>query len=309
MRSPAGSAMRAVLGRPSLPLAEIAWRWSFAALAWMLAAFAALQYLDSLPIRTVDEFLLGTGNPLLVARALSHIVRGSGPRLALGILTVAAALLLVWVAFASVGRAATLADLTGRPPRCWNLKSILAVHFLRACLTFAALTAAAGVFILAGMAAPAEDVSPGISFQLWSGLLILLCLAWSVLNWMLSLAPIFVVRDSEDMLGAIRATVYFIRDRLPAICLTGALFGTVHLALFVLFLSMAFAIFAFAQLFPAVMVALVLCVLTLLYLALADWLYIARLAAYAAVAAGSPPCTLSPGAPTHGSTAFAPAPA
>src|SRR5207237_4233240 len=47
--SPTAEGFRILLRRPIIPLAEIAWRWTFAAAAWFLAAMFLLEYADTVP--------------------------------------------------------------------------------------------------------------------------------------------------------------------------------------------------------------------------------------------------------------------
>src|SRR5215831_21221217 len=99
---------RLLLRRPLVPLAEIAWRWTFAAAAWVLVLAFRLEYFDSLPVNTLDRLLLSTGQPFLVAQAVRRIFSGSSARfLEAGILLVLS-LGFAWIVLASLGRMAVL---------------------------------------------------------------------------------------------------------------------------------------------------------------------------------------------------------
>ena len=52
--SPTLEGFRTVFRRPSLPLAEVMWRWSFGAAACVLLGFGFLEYLDTLPVSNID---------------------------------------------------------------------------------------------------------------------------------------------------------------------------------------------------------------------------------------------------------------
>ena len=95
MRSPSPTAegFRLIFRRPAIPLAEIAWRWSFAAAFWFLSASFLFQYADSLPANRVDRLLLGTHQPALILRALHRIVHGSALRFTAGGIVLAIAFL------------------------------------------------------------------------------------------------------------------------------------------------------------------------------------------------------------------------
>src|SRR5205823_12198198 len=75
--SPTAEGFRILFRRPIIPLAEIAWRWSFAAAAWFLAAMFLLQYADTLPVKALDRLLLASQQPVLVGHGLHRIFEGS----------------------------------------------------------------------------------------------------------------------------------------------------------------------------------------------------------------------------------------
>ena len=52
--------------RPSLTLAEVAWRWSFWAAGVFLSGALLVEYSDTLPVRAAGFFFLNTGQPTLI---------------------------------------------------------------------------------------------------------------------------------------------------------------------------------------------------------------------------------------------------
>jgi len=283
------AAVRAIFRRPSLILAEIAWRWSFASAASVLLALAAAEYLRSVPVARRDQLLLDTGNPPLIARGLFHALHGSGPKLAQALFIVAAGLFILWIALASLGRSAALLALVPRPGRGWRMRSIVGVNFLRATVASTALIAILGCFAAAALVAPVEAIVPGIAFQLAFGLLGFAWVAWSALNWVLALAPLFVMRDAEDTFGSIRATLEFVADYVPALVTISGIFGAIHLVLLLFFAALALPLLGLAGALPGAVPAFLICILALVYFTLAAGLYLARLAAYIAVAGQRPP--------------------
>lgn len=143
-------------------LAEIAWRWSFAAAAWALVIFTLYEYLRSLPVSGSDLVLLRTRHPFLVSQALAHILRGSGFRLGKSAIVVFLAVTILWIILASVGRSVTLKAILHSAHPETGAGSLLGLNFLRAALMVAAVLATLGALILAGFAAPAEASSPGV---------------------------------------------------------------------------------------------------------------------------------------------------
>ena len=96
---------------PIIPLAEIAWRWSFTAAAWFLAAMFLLEYADTLPVNALDRLLLASQQPVLVGHALHRIFEGSAFRFTKAGILLAVALVIGWIVLASLGRTLTVRSL------------------------------------------------------------------------------------------------------------------------------------------------------------------------------------------------------
>jgi len=298
-RSPTLEGFRAVLKQPSLGLAEVAWRWSFGGAAAALCAVAFFEYLDTLTVTRGDLLLLRTRHPALVAHALSRIFAGSAGRVVATMIVLAFCMAIGWTLVAALARAATVKALLDyfsillpspdahdrkRPPEEWRLGSLLELNFFRAMLTLAAAVGVLAAFIVGGAASPAEHPSPGTAFLIMLGIAGLVWFVWSVLNWFLSLAAIFAVRDGRDFLASIAATIDLCRDHAGSMFAVGTWFGLAHFAAFCAATTLvAFPISLAGVLPPAAILGGVLLV-TLLYFALADYLYMGRLAAYVAIA-------------------------
>src|SRR5438046_1083863 len=104
--SPTLEGFRAIFRVPSLGLAEIAWRWSFAVAGGALLIFAAFQFLDTLPVTSGDLALLRTRQPALISRAALHIFHGSAPRAIAAAIVTLLFIAIAWIVVASLGRAA-----------------------------------------------------------------------------------------------------------------------------------------------------------------------------------------------------------
>jgi len=310
--SPTVEGFRTIFRRPALSLAEISWRWSFGAAACLLAVFGLFEYLDTLPVSTRDLFLLRSGAPAFVSRALAHILRGSGFRLLLAMFIVFSALAVLWIVIVSIGRAATLPPLlesirtrarasaapTPSEGSSTNLnseatnhpvRSLAGLHFLRVVVFGLAAFALVGAAFAASILSPKDDPHPGIAFFFFFLLAILIFLAVTSLNWLLSLAALFVVRDGEDSFGAISAAMDLCRDRIGAVSAVGTWFGLAHLTFFVIASSVLGFPLSLLRIVPPGFVLLGVLLVTLLYLAAADALYIGRLAGYAAILEAPPP--------------------
>jgi hypothetical protein len=296
--SPTLEGFRAAFRRPSLTFAEIAWRWTVGAVAWALCLFWCIQYLGTLPVSNGDLALLSTRQPLLVGRAIAHILRGSLNRAVMAALLAALALSLLWTVAASVGRMATVRPLLdyflGRfaenvsaekvdAIKPQPLRSLLGLNCLRVALALAALLAFAGAAILVRFASPEAHPRPGLAFVLFLPLAGLICIVWPMLNWLLSLACLFAVRDAHDVLGALSAALTFSRERSGPVFAVSAWTGLAHLAALSIATTAASFPLAFIQVAPPRLIIACVIVVTLAYFAVADWLYMARVAGYVCI--------------------------
>jgi hypothetical protein len=294
-RSPTLEGFRAIFRRPSFGLAEIAWRWSFGVAAALLLAFSFFTFLDTLPVGKSDLLLLRSRQPFLIFRAMAHIVRGSAFRAVGAGIVLALTLGAAWIVLASFGRAATVNALIAyfresgvcAPERqeksSWRLRSLFALNFFRLAATLAAAVGCLAAILLGAAASPPTHPSPGIAALIFLTVTMLVWLAWSTLNWFLSLASIFVVADGEDTFGAITAAIDLCRARSGSIFAAGTWFGLAHLTAFALASSIVGFPLAFAPYLPAAAVLGGVLSVTVLYFAVADFLYVGRLAAYAAM--------------------------
>ena len=285
-RSPTLEGFRAMFRLPALGLAEIAWRWSFGFTLTALFAFSFREYLSTLPVTASEMLLLRTGQPVLVLQAITRILQGSAPRVVVSVIVISLALTLAWIVLASLGRAAvlkTLLDHFGKDdatPRRWRLSSLIGLNFLRATSVLAALASFVGAIVLAGAASSKTNPAPGSAMLIFWMLTMFIGFAWAVLNWFLSLAAIFVVSGGRNTFGALKAAADLWRSRPGAVMAAGTWFGIAHTVAFVIASSVVVFPLAFAELLPGAMILGGVIFLTLVYLAIADFLYVGRLAAY-----------------------------
>jgi hypothetical protein len=293
--SPTLEGFRASFRRPLLTFAEIAWRWTVGAFAWAVAFFGLIEFLDTLPVSKGDAALLATRHPLLIGRAITHILRGSLNRALLAVLFAVIGLSLLWIIAASIGRTATVRSLLEyfrtrgesdvsretdglSEPR--PLRSLIGLNALRLAVALSAILAFVGASILASFASPDANPRPGLVFIILLPLAGLICIVGPALNWLLSLACIFAVRDGEDVLGAISAAVTFFRERLGAVFAVGIWTGLAHLIALSVATTAVSVPLAFIQIAPWRLVIAGVFLITLAYFAVVDWLYMARLAGY-----------------------------
>lgn len=300
--SPTLEGFRAAFRRPSLTFGEILWRWSFGATAVALLLFGFFEYLDTLPVTNGELLFLRTRHPFFVAQALAHILHGSLYRAVVSLLVAALMLLLFWMLVSSVGRVATVRVLldhfrTRRAdgnsetseseradaeyPKSWA--GVVRLNFLRAAVLLAAIVACAGAAILAGFASPKTNPQPGLAFLLFVPMVGLIFVVGWALNWFLSLAGIFAVRDGASAVDAMLDAASFCRERTGAVFAVSSCTGLAHLIVFSAATTVAAVPLGVAGLLPGRVVALGVILVTLAYFAFADWLYMARLAGYVCI--------------------------
>lgn len=303
LRSGTAEGFRAIFRRPSLGLAEIAWRWSFGFAATALLAFSFLEYLDTLPVTKGELFLLRSRQPALIWQALARIFHGSGPRAAAALIVVGLASALAWIVVASLGRAATLKALreyfqsqtpepqpdtespapptrpnTLRPSKGWS-RSLIGLNSFRVATALAAAVGCVGAMLLAAAASPDKDPSPGSATLIFLTVVMLVGLAWTGVNWALSLASIFAT-EGHGTFGALSAAIDLYRRHTGAVLAAGTWFGLAHVVAFVVATSVVAFPLALAQVLPAGIVLGGVLLVTLLYFAVVDFLHVGRLAAY-----------------------------
>jgi hypothetical protein len=317
--SPTIEGLRATFRQPSVTFAEISWRWALGATSAVLMFVYCVEYLDTLPVTSADATLLSTRQPALVGRAIAHIFRGSLNRAVLAALLGALLLSLLWVIAASVGRLATVralldyfrCDVTcfsvnafvGQEPR--PIQALFALNCLRVVLFLAVILALGCAAILVSFVATSANLRPGLGVILFLPVAALICIVGWMLNWWLTLAGIFAVRDGEDALASISAAVTFSHEHLGSVCAVSTWTGLAHLVAFSIATSVVAFPLALAQVVPARLVIAVMVVITLAYFAIVDWLYMARLAGYACIAEMPPAlaATSSPIPPIQGNNA------
>jgi len=297
--SPTTEGFRAAFRRPSLTFAEIAWRWTVGSTAAVLVALCCIEYLNSLPVTKADSFLLSSRQPAFVARALTHILHGSLNRAVLAALLVGLALCVLWIIAASIGRLATLRALLERfrseaegnfltktqsSGKQRPIRALMALNFFRVVVVLAVFLALGGASILSSFVSSNANPRPGLAFALFVPLAGVICTAGWGLNWWLSLAGIFAVRNQEDAPDAVSEAVSFFREHAGSVLAVSVWTELAHLIAFSIATTVVSLPLAFIRIAPWRLMIAAVVLLTLAYFAVADWLYIARLAGYVCIA-------------------------
>ncbi len=305
--TPVRDGLRTIWRQPLIFFAELAARWSWGGAALLLVGLALFEYLHTLIVTPTDMFLLRLKHPLAVSRALADIFRGSWPRLLHTLVLLIPALTALWVVLMALGRWVTLrslleslkielpapsveeeADPSAFRPlnirsssvRSRPLRALIGLNFLRSGLALAALVSLVGSAIVASLVSTPKHPHAGLAFLLFIPLVIVVSTIWSSVNWFLSIASVFVVRESEDTFGSISAAVNFCRRCAGKVSGAGFWFGAMHLVAFVVASTVVMYPLSLANLVPASVTLSLMGMVTLAYFAVADYLHVARLAGY-----------------------------
>jgi len=287
--SPTAEGFRLIFRRPAIPLAEVAWRWSFAVSFWVLAAALLVQYAKTLPVDRADRLLVRTGQPALILRALERIFHGSALRFTRASILVSIALVLAWIVLASIGRAVTLRAMAeefgiqasaNRPLE--SIRSLIGLHFLRASAALAAWVAGAGAALLTSGVWASTHLSAADASRLGLGWLLLVWIAWAVENWVLATAAIFVIAEGARSLGSISATLGWCRREMGSVAAVGFWFGLAHAGAFCMAFGAGFTVLGMAGVLGPWLTLVTLIAVVAGYSVVADFLFSGRLAAYLA---------------------------
>ena len=284
--SPISTGFGIIFRRPSLPLAEIAWRWSFAVAAWFLGSIFFVAYLSSLPVNALDRALLRTGQPALIARALRHIFSGSGFRFASTGVLLTLGLVAGWIVIASLSRLAIVraaAAQLGVAVASGNraMWSLLFLNLLRVTVALAAILGVIGSIILTSSLWASTHISSS-AVALLAGLCWFLAwISWVFLNWLLSFMA--VLAPLEHVSTLFSSALKLLSSRMGTMFLIGIVFGCCHLAALVAAWAATSTVLRLSGAIPLRGIAALAAIVVMAYCALADFFYTGRLVSYVAL--------------------------
>jgi hypothetical protein len=288
--NPISNGFRAARRNLPIFLLEILWRWSFAAAAILLSywtcngVFAQLQIREVVlsAWRTQNYQLLGfIGISILLkpwASLLPVIVKVVGLAFALGFL---------WSVLAALVRRITVRRLeSGRQPLGFG--GMLAVQWLRAMVTVGGglllLTAFIGAVFFATKGTRTDT---GRFYLIVVPTAVLTISIWLVVNWYLSQASIFG-RGGQGLAAALREARRNLRRHTSDFAGIAFIFLLLRLVLILAALAVIGLTSSMMASAPQSYLNLVV-IIVLAYCAVADFLFIARTAAYLALAAAPDP--------------------
>lgn len=296
------SGLRAIRDNAALAFAEIAWRWTFGVVAWLLLALLARNIMSGIDITPVEAAFAQSSDAVLIADALARVLVQVVPRFVHALFLAVPLLALVWIAAATLGRIATLRALlasdraTGVSPvtaRARSYPSLLLINTLRAFFAIAACFAFFGT-IFAVSAQTAPDLSSGTAPLLvfaWLFFGLFIGMLWAVVNWFLALASIFTMRDGSSAGRAIADSLRLYRTHSRDYLAIGTWYGLFRAAALTVAIVAGFIALAAGSVAAGIALSIIV---ALAYFAVADFLYIARLASYVALATRPAPAVTAP---------------
>jgi len=277
---------------PVLFPVELLWRWSFG-LGLLALSFFAFAHLRQVTLLSdADQLALRGQDPFAAAETAANILAEAMPLLIPTLTLVFSAAAVLWVAASTLGRGiitriivnrfATEYGLTIAPdvPRWAGFAILKCARVLMLLILVIGYLGGGFIAMLVTGSQPNVMASALIVFAA----LAFSCAIWGCVNWILSLAPIFLVRDALSPVESIVAAISFIRRnraRLTAI----AIWNSTLRGLAATVISLAgVGTVAFGLALPPLVISILLALETIAYLLISDLFLLARLAAYASVA-------------------------
>lgn len=261
-------------------LSELAWRWCFGIVALAMGSLAWGRVFGGVHISDLQISNLRSENVFVVAQTIKDIFVEVLPKLLRGVLGVSPILAGLWLIIATAGRSVTFRFLkVGSSGNWWATSLIHLFRLLGALLLSGFFLCAIAVFSYFTVRANPENPNYALYFTLVALAAIFLLLLANVGNWYLALAPLFSVVEGQGFSAAIESSRQLSRKFAGELGLTTGMFFFVRLIWFAAMGVLSLAPVALFQSSVAMSLGL-LALLTLFYFAGADFLYIARMAAY-----------------------------
>ena len=281
--NPITQGLRAVTHDPAIFLVEILWRWSFALLACLLVAGVGMMLLGPLHVGKAWDTAWGSRDPQRMGQLLVAIVLLLGVKLIIAAIAVPLAIALLWSILAALGRFVTVKRLRSGLTSL-RLRTVFALQLLRGLISWFALVLVFAATISEALIATRGTQPDLVLYYLMvMPTVVLIGVSWLILNWYLSLAAIFG-REGQSFRGAFREARQTVRRQRSDFAGTGFVFLLFRTVILLIAVTICGLTSGMAGTAPQSYFVL-LVVVSLAYFAVADFLYMARMAAYLALAA------------------------
>lgn len=281
--NPITQGLRAVMRDPAIFLVEIVWRWSFALLACLLVACVGLMLLGPLHVEKAWDTAWGSRDPQRMGQLLVAIILLLGVKLVIAAIALPLAVALLWSILAALGRFVTVKRLRAGLTSL-RFRTVFVLQLLRGLISWFALVLLFAATISEALLATRGTQPDLVLYYLMvMPTVVLIGVSWLILNWYLSLAAVFG-REGQSFRGAFREARQTIRRQRSDFAGTGFVFLLFRTVILLIAVAICGLTSGMAGTAPQSYFIL-LVVISLAYFAVADFLYMARMAAYLALAA------------------------
>jgi len=282
--NPITQGLRAVTRDPAIFLVEILWRWSFAILACLLVAGVGVMLLGPLHVGHAWDTAWRSRDPQRMGQVIVAVVLLLGVKVILfAAIGVPLAIALIWGILSALGRFVTVKRLRAGLTSL-RFRTILALQLLRAFIGWLCL-----VLLFAAMFGEALIATRGpqpdllLYYLMVLPSVVVISSFWLTVNWYLSLAAIFG-REGQSFRGALRQARQTVRQQRSDFAGTGFVFLLFRVVVLLIATAICGLTSGMVGSSPQSYFTLLI-IVSLAYFAVADFLYMARMAAYLALAA------------------------
>ena len=262
-------------------LLEILWRWSFAAIALLLVFCAALLLLDRVQLDSLVRAVLSK-DPRLIGTSLFLTWLLLGKKAIVAVAAVPFVIALVWTWLAAPARRIIMSRLSAAGPL--PLRAMLALQMLRAFAFWVAYLLLIGAVALAiHFATKGSKSDPSTFYAVVAPSVVAIGVIWLALNWYLTMATIFG-QKGESFGSAFRQARQTVRRQSSDFAGTALVFLLFRLVILLVAVAICGLNSKMVGTAPQLYFIL-LVVVALAYSAVSCFFYIARVAAYLALAA------------------------
>ena len=282
--NPITQGLRAVMRDPAIYMVEILWRWSFAILACLLVVGVGLTLLGPLHVGPVWDNAWRSRDPQRMSQVVLGVVLILGVKVIItAAIAVPLAIALLWGILSALGRFVTVKRLRSGLTSL-RFRTILALQLLRGFVGwFSLVLLFAATFGEALIASRGPKPDLLLYYLMMLPSVILISAFWLTVNWYLSLAAIFG-REGQSFRGAFRQARQTVRLQRSDVAGTGFVFLLFRIVILLIATAICGLTSGMAGTAPQSYFVLLI-VVSLAYFAVADFLYMARMAAYLALAA------------------------
>ena len=272
---------------PSLLAIEVAWRWTFGAVALALLAFAFVRLQHAVVINPEEEAQLHSMSPDLMGQALVMIAARAMPiagRLAAILIP---ALLVLWSVAAILGRAVVLTRLVGPPRERMHWNGFIGVHVLRAASILGLTAGYLAASFFAALFVNPEDPNYLLGALVFVVMFVVVVALWMWVHWVLSVAAIFPVTDGMGTVASVQSAFRLVRTRGGELAAVATGNGTARSLVALVFTFFGLLPLPLYSVAPGLLTAIEI-IIALTYCVISDWFLLARLVGYLEIATSAP---------------------